>query len=296
MSRNELQAMINLLDDSDQEIYALVSKSIFDKGVDVVPDLEKAWEMSTNTVIQDKLEDIIHQIQLNFIQQSLLNWIRSGADDILEGAYIIARYQYPELNLYEIFNEVKKIVGHAYADINDNLTATEKVNVINRIIYDTNKFTSNTSNYYSPQNSYINQVIYSKKGSPISLGIIYIAVAYRLGVPVYGVNLPKNFILGYKDNFYNILNTDTNQTNILFYINPFNRGAILGRREIDNFLKQQNIKMNEMFYDTCSNLEIIQRLILNLIYSYEKLGYSSKVKDLQDLWRLSKTSFDHSDI
>jgi len=296
MSRNELQAMINLLDDSDQEIYALVSKSIFDKGVDVVPDLEKAWEMSTNTVIQDKLEDIIHQIQLNFIQQSLLNWIRSGADDILEGAYIIARYQYPELNLYEIFNEVKKIVGHAYADINDNLTATEKVNVINRIIYDTNKFTSNTSNYYSPQNSYINQVIYSKKGSPISLGIIYIAVAYRLGVPVYGVNLPKNFILGYKDNFYNILNTDTNQTNILFYINPFNRGAILGRREIDNFLKQQNIKMNEMFYDTCSNLEIIQRLILNLIYSYEKLGYSSKVKHLQDLLKLSKTSFDHSDI
>lgn len=96
--------------------------------------------------------------------------------------------------------------------------------------------------------------------------------------------------------FYNLLNSNADDSNILFYINPFNRGTILGRKEIDNFLKQQNIKMNEMFYETCSNLEIIQRLILNLIYSYEKLGYSSKVKDLQGLLKLSKSSFDHSDI
>ncbi len=296
MNKNELQAMIELLDDTDKEIYALVSKSIFEKGVDVVPDLEKAWEMSTNTVIQDKLEDIIHQIQLNFIQQSLLNWIKYGATDVLEGAYIVARYQYPELNIYEIFNAVKKLVNQASDEINEDLTAVEKVNVLNKIIFDNNKFSSNTSNYYSPQNSYINQVIYSKKGNPISLGIIYIAVAYRLGIPIYGVNLPKNFILGYRDMFYNLLNSNADDSNILFYINPFNRGTILGRKEIDNFLKQQNIKMNEMFYETCSNLEIIQRLILNLIYSYEKLGYSSKVKDLQGLLKLSKSSFDHSDI
>ncbi len=296
MKRNELQAMIDLLDDSDKEIFALVSKSIFDKGVDIVPELEKAWELTTNAVIQDKLEDIIHQIQLNFIQQSLLGWIKNGAKDILEGAYIVARYQYPELNLYEITNEIKKIVNEAASELQEDFSAADKVNVLNRIIFDANKFIPNTTNYYSPQNSYINQVIYSKKGNPISLGIIYISVAYRLGIPIYGVNLPKNFILGFKDRFQNLLNSNENKTNILFYINPFNRGSILGRKEIDYFLKQQNIKNNDMFYETCSNIDIIQRLILNLIYSYEKLGYNTKVKDLQELLKLSKSPFDHSDI
>lgn len=296
MKRNELQAMIALLDDSDKEIYALVSKSIFEKGVDIVPELEKAWEMTTNDIIQDKLEDIIHQIQLNFIQQSLLQWIKNGATDLLEGAYIIARYQYPELSLYEIQNDVKKIVCQAAMEINVNLTAMEKVNILNRILFETNKFTPNTSNYYSPQNSYINQVIYSKKGNPISLGILYISVAYKLGIPIYGVNLPKNFILAYKDKFYTLLNPGTNHHDILFYINPFNRGAVLGRKEIDQFLKQQNISMNNIFYTTCSNVEIIQRLILNLIYAYEKLGYSSKVKDLQDLLKISKATLDNPDF
>lgn len=296
MKRNELQAMIDLLDDSDKEIYALVSKSIFDKGVEIVPELEKAWEMTTNSVIQDKLEDIIHRIQLNFIKQSLYNWIKSGATDILEGAYIVARYQYPELSFYEILNYIKRIVCDAALEIKDNHSAIEKINILNRIIYEIYKFSSNTSNYYSPQNSYINQVIYSKKGNPISLGIIYISVAYRLGIPIYGVNLPKNFILAYKDKFYNLLNPGVNNNDILFYMNPFNKGVILGRKEIDHFLKQQNITMNENFYETFSNLEIIQRLILNLIYSYEKLGYSSKVKDLQDLLKLSKSPVDHSDI
>jgi len=288
MNDKELQAILTLLDDPDKEIYETLYQSLMKKGVDIVPDLEKAWEVSESTEIQYKIENLIHKIQLNFVQKNLSNWIKDGATDLLEGAYIIARYQYPDIEMGEILNPLEKIKHDAWLEINENLTALEKVRILNHIIYDVHKFMGNTTNYYSPQNSYINQVVLSKKGSPISLAIIYAVVAQKLGLPIYGVNLPKNFILAFKDEFSELLYPNGNNESILFYINPFSRGAVLGRKEIDFFLKQQNIDPDPIFYQPCSNLEIIQRLLLNLIYSYEKLGYEQKIKELNDLLKISK--------
>jgi len=290
MNKQELQAIITLLEDPDVEIFDAIYRSLMEKGVDVVPDLEKAWETSGNASIQDKIENIIQKIQLNFVHKLMSNWINDGATDLLDGAYIVAKYQYPDLGLYEIQNPIERIKHDVWLEINENLTALEKVRVLNRIIYDHHKFTANTTNYYSPQNSYINQVILSKKGNPISLGILYAAIAQKLGLPIFGVNLPKNFVLAYKDEFNEIINPESKSENILFYINPFNKGAVLGRKEIDFFLKQQNITPDEMFYQPCSNVEIIQRLLLNLIYSYEKLGYEPKIKELQALLKISKVT------
>lgn len=289
MDIKEIQAILTLLEDPDKEIHEAIYQSLLEKGTDIVPELEKAWEVSEDSTVQDKLEDIIHKIQLNAIQKSLDTWIKNGGVDLLEGAHIIARYQYPELGFFELLNPIEKIKHDALQEINDNLTALEKVKILNHILFDIHKFTGNTNNYYSPQNSFLNQVILSKKGNPISLGIIYIVLAQKLGLPIYGVNLPKNFILAFIDEFYELLGSDSsNSDNVLFYINPFNHGAVLGKKEIDFFLKQQNIAPEEMFYQPCSNIEIIQRLLLNLIYSYEKLEYESRIKDLQTLLKIAK--------
>jgi len=290
MNKQELKAILTLLEDPDKEIFEAVYQSLMDKGVDIVPDLEKAWEFSGNELIQDKLENIIQKIQLNFVHTLLSNWIRDGATDLLDGAYIVAKYQYPDLGLFEIQNPIEKIKHDAWLEINENLTALEKVRILNHIIFDNHKFIANTTNYYSPQNSYINQVILSKKGNPISLGILYASIAQKLGLPIYGVNLPKNFVLAYKDEFNEFINPESKSENILFYINPFNKGAVLGRKEIDFFLKQQNITPDELFYQPCSNVEVIQRLLLNLIYSYEKLGYEPKIKELQTLLKISRVT------
>lgn len=285
MTDKEINALITLLDDPDKDIYQAISQTLLDKGIDIVPDLERAWENSPESSVQERIESIIHKIQLNHIHKSLTLWITNGAADLLEGAYIIARYQYPDLGFYEIVNAIEKIRHDIWLEINDNLTALEKVRVINHILFDVHKFTANNSNYYSPQNSYINQVILSKKGNPISLAVVYAAVAQKLGLPIYGVNLPKNFILAYKDEYHDLFPAGDE---VLFYVNPFNKGAVLGKKEIDIFLKQQNIQPEDAFYQPCNNVDIIQRMILNLIFSYEKLGYESKVKDLQSLMKITR--------
>jgi len=181
--------------------------------------------------------------------------------------------------------QIESIRNDVWIEINSNLTALEKVKILNYIIFDLHKFSRNNTDFYSPQNSYINQVFETKKGNPISLSIVYLSAAWKLGLPIYGVNLPKNFILAYKDEFRQLDATDESE-DILFYINPYNKGAVLGRREIDYFITQQQLKPQPSFYLPCSNRDIIIRLINNLVLSYEKLGYAQKITRLKELLRV----------
>ena len=114
------------------------------------------------------------------------------------------------------------------------------------------------------------------------LSILYLEVASAAGIPIYGVNLPEHFVLCYKEN------TDLSEGiagNILFYINPFSKGDIFNQKEIDQFLKQLKIQPENSYYKPCSNIAMIQRLIRNLINSYQKLGFMDKVGELERLMR-----------
>ena len=71
--------------------------------------------------------------------------------------------------------------------------------------------------------------------------------------------------------------------NILFYINPFSKGLIFNQSDIDSFIKQLKIEPETKYYLPCSNLDIIKRILNNLIYSFDKMGYAEKVKELKDL-------------
>jgi len=277
--------MIALLDDSDKEVIEAVTGNLMQQGTLVIPELEKAWESTLDEKLQVRLENLIQEIQFNRVKDDLNRWNKTGGEYILEGAFYVARFQFPEISMDKINDQIESIRKDVWIEINSNLTALEKVKILNYILFDLHKYSRNHSDFYSPQNSYINQVIETRKGNPISLSIVYLAVAWKLGLPIYGVNLPKNFILAYKDEYRHWDSTDESD-DVLFYINPYNKGAVLGRREIDYFITQQQLKPLPSFYTPCSNRDIIIRLINNLILSYEKLGYAQKITRLKELLRV----------
>jgi regulator of sirC expression with transglutaminase-like and TPR domain len=288
MNKKEIIAMIALLDDTDQEVLSVITDNLMKQGQEVVAELEKAWETTLDEKLQSRLENLIQDIQFNAVKDDLKRWIQTGSEYILEGAYYIAKFQFPELSMVKINDQIETIRKDVWIEINSNLTALEKVKILNYILFDLHKLTRNNTDFYSPQNSYINQVLETRKGNPISLSIIYLAVGWKLGLPIYGVNLPKNFILAYMDEYRND-ELGYNEEDILFYINPYNKGAVLGRREIEYFITQQQIKPQPSFYMPCSNRDIIIRLINNLIMSYEKLGYMQKITRLKELLRVMES-------
>ena len=276
MTREEIQALLQLLDDPNHEVNQTVTTRILEQGPMILPDLEAAWEGSMDPMHQDRIINLIQEIQTKYNHHQLQKWVETGHNDLLNGVFLISRYQYPDLEMKELEISFDRIIKDVWLELNNNLTALEKVRILNHIIYDVHGFTKNTKNFYSPQNSFINQVLETGKGNPISLAVVYTIIAQRLNLPIFGVNLPKNFILAYRDQLVAGMAFDQVAEDILFYINPYNRGAVLGRREIEYFLKQQKIEPQESHFQPCSNLEIMVRILQNLINAYHKSGYREK--------------------
>jgi regulator of sirC expression with transglutaminase-like and TPR domain len=279
LNDKEIKSLIKLLDDPDEEIAEHVENKLLSYGNEVVGYLESAWEQSFDAILQERIENLVHKIQFQNVKNELELWHMSGAFDLLQGVITINKYQYPDLDEQKIINQIESIKREIWLQLLYDMSAVEKVKLINHVFYTVYGFSGNTTNHQDPQNSYISQVLESKKGNQILLATIYSVIAQKLDIPIYGVNLPQHFILAYVDESQQ----DDYESGILFYINAFNRGFVFGRRDVDSFLKQLNLTPDKQFYEPCSHVDIVKRILRNLISSYEKLGLEEKVTELTEL-------------
>lgn len=285
MNLKEVIALITLLDDPDDGIYSEVKNRFIILGPPAIPHLETAWENSFDALMQKRIEGIIHTIQFKALQNALKHWSENEQDDLFKGCAIIARYQYPDLDENKLKKQLHQIKQDVWLELHDDLTAIEKVKIINHIMFEVHQFGGNITNYHAPQNSFINVVLETKKGNPVMLSVVYALVCKELGIPIYGVNLPQHFVLAYVNDFTNLFDPShkTLSDNILFYVNPFSKGLIFNQGDVDAFIKQLNVEPDIKYYLPCSNLDIIKRILNNLIYSFDKMGYAEKVQELKQL-------------
>lgn len=108
-------------------------------------------------------------------------------------------------------------------------------------------------------------------GMPITLCVLYLLAGKHFNLPLYGVNLPNLFILTYK----------TRETQ--FYINVFNSGIIFEKEDIDKYIAQLEMSPADVFYQPCTALNIVSRVLLNLVMAYERLGENKKMADMKSL-------------
>lgn len=280
-----LQALIALMDDPDEQIFAHVRDQVLRFGTDAIQYLESSWEeRDYGLLFQSRIEAIIHEIQFDECKRQLSDWYTGAEKDLLKAAIIVAKYQYPGLEdkiVYQFFEQLRR---DCWLEINQNMTAFEAVKVLNKVFFGSYGFKGNSRNYTSPLNSYINTVIETRKGNPLSLSIIYSIVAQQLGFPVYGVNLPNHFVLAYMDdNGTNQYVSNANEFGVLFYINTFSKGSLFQKEDIHHFLDGLNLPHHRQYYEPCSNSDIIRRMITNLIAAFQQVGNLEKVNELMEL-------------
>jgi regulator of sirC expression with transglutaminase-like and TPR domain len=281
MDNNKIKALISLLDDDDNEVISHVERAIMSHGEQIIPYLETEWENNFNPIVQRRIEEIIHLLHFELLLNRLKQWKDNGGSDLLEGMWLIATYQYPDLEFKKLKNDIEQIYYDTWLELKNDLLPFDQIKIINNVLFGKLKFSANTKNFHSPSNSMINIVLESKKGNPISLCVIYMLVAQKLKLPVFGVNLPNLFILTYKS-------ADTQ-----FYINAFNKGIIFSKADIDNYVSHLNLSQLDIFYQPCSNMDILRRVFRNLIVSFEKVGDSQKVEEIKTLLRTISDEGDH---
>lgn len=282
--KNELKALIKLLDDSDPEILDHIRKKLISLGAGAIPMLEEEWGKSFDPLIQQRIERIVHAIQFETLVTDFIAWRNSIYHDLLEGMMLVARINYPDLSEQKILDQLNKLYEMAHTETGLVQTPHEKIQALNRVLFEFAGFRGNTANFHSPQNSFINTVLESKKGNPLMLSVIYMLVAQRCNMPVYGVNLPEHFICAYQErNPVHLTEYAYPDADILCYINPFSRGNIFGKDAIDEFLQKLNLKPQESFFTPCRNEDIILRSLRNLENSFRKAGEFEKQSEVARL-------------
>ena len=276
LTEKELNALISLLDDTDLEVKNHVRDKFFSLGSHVIPFLEKKWENSFNPEIQKEIEELVHELQFSQLKERLMSWKKSPDQDLLTGLWIINTYQYPDLEYDKLNADMHQIYFDVWTAFKNDLLPYERIKIINGVLFNTLRFSANTKNFHSPGNSMLSNVLETKKGNPISLCAIYLLVAKKLGLPIYGVNLPNLFVLIYKTK------------DITFYINAFNKGLVFSKQDVIKYLGHLKIESREEFFEPCSNKDIIVRSLRNLIVAFEKLGEVEKVEEVKELLAISE--------
>src|ERR1035437_2175869 len=106
-----IEAMLKLLEDPDEEIFSIVKQKLFDEGLSLMKRLEEELEQTDSPLIQKRIETIAHHINLNNIANELKRWADSDKQDIIDASFLIASYQYPDLNLPSYYLLLDQIIS-----------------------------------------------------------------------------------------------------------------------------------------------------------------------------------------
>ncbi|GAB3635737.1 hypothetical protein GCM10027422_13270 [Hymenobacter arcticus] len=276
MTTNEIKALISLLD--DPEIAPQIQGEIQGLGEAIIPFLEESWEETLDPQQQSRLEDLIHQLQFDGLQQRLRVWRDAGAQDLLEGMWLLNSYQYPDADLQALNRAIEQLRFEAWTLLRPEMHPADQMQVLNHVIFRNHKFAANTQHFHSPANSMLHRVLETKRGNPLSLCVIYLLVAQRLDLPVFGVNLPNLFVLTYL-----VKKDDDDEVVLPFYINCYNRGVILSKADIEHYVGQLGITSQPGFYEPCTHLDIVRRAMRNLQVGFEKLQEPAKAEEVAQL-------------
>ncbi|MEZ4804538.1 MAG: transglutaminase-like domain-containing protein [Bacteroidia bacterium] len=174
----------------------------------------------------------------------------------------------------------------AWLEFHYDLTSFEKVKILNYILFQLHGFKGDEENYFHTDNGFINKVLENKKGNPISLSIVYMLVAQRLNVPVYGINLPKHFIMAYVEDEETELLDNFNDKQVIsqeahgevkFYINAYNGGGVFNEQHLLDIMKEMELEEKPEYMQPCTNTDIVLRVLMNLYNSFNHNGKPESV-------------------
>ncbi|RKE02161.1 transglutaminase family protein [Marinifilum flexuosum] len=279
MNENKLTALLSLLDDPTPEIYKRIENELINLPVSAIPQLEDYWLDSKSTLLQERLEQVINKIQFTHVKNELISWGKTDSQDLIEGAILVNKSYNPNLITDPIRKEIEKIKKDVWLELNDQLTALEKIKILNHFFYNIYNYQALSPNQPTNWDGDIGTVLSQKQGNYIIISIIYAGIAQELGIPVYGINLTDSVLLCYIDK------NASNKDEILFYINPIDRGKVFGRSELQFVIESKKIVNRPKYYKATNNSSLIKRLVKHNISVYKKLKLTTHVPNFKELYK-----------
>lgn len=257
-----LDALIRLLGEEDSH-FEIIRQRLVEIGPPALPALERCIR-ECDPLISKRADQIIESIRLEILDQEWHRYAEKESCPLEEGVFLLARFAYPEMDPKTYRAEINRMAEVLRERIQPASPPRAVIRILNQYLFEELLFSGNQENYYIPENSYINTVLDTKKGIPISLSVVMLLLAERLTLPLYGVGMPGHFLVAWSDGQDEI------------YIDPFNQGRMLTRGEIESKLSGDEKGILDQYLRKVSTRQIITRMIRNLIHIYTQVGETEK--------------------
>lgn len=211
-----------------------------------------------------------------------------GLDDInvpraaLQFARTIA---YPDLNIGQYMATLHEFSEIAVDHVPVHLPVSVQAEHLMSIFIERFEFQGDAANYSDPRNSFLNDVIDRRLGIPISLSVLFVEIARRLGLPAYGIGLPGHFIVGVRERAEE------------YWFDPFHSGR---RLSLDDCAQLVFLStgyegpLEAAWFSPASSREILSRMLSNLRVSYVSLAqWTNTLAVIQLLRQIQPESAEH---
>ncbi len=186
-----------------------------------------------------------------------------GDDDslpLLEAATAIAQDEYPDLDVQEVLGDVDQLLARLRRRCAEDADALQRLRALNQFFFRDMGFGGNVNNYYDPDNSYLNVMLKTRRGIPITLAVLWLELAQGLNLKARGINFPGHFMV------------KVNLPNGQVVIDPFT-GQSLSREDLSERLepyKRRNGLVDDfdvpvgLYLQAAPSREILARMLRNL--------------------------------
>lgn len=283
---SEIYALLHLIDDPDEEVFGAVSTRLIDYGKGIIPNLENLWENTISEETQVRIELLIHRLHYQDLTEAFLDWNKETHQDLLNGALLVARFLYPDLNPAQVYQDVEKLRRNIWLELNSYLTPLEQINVLTSILYNYFNLRGSDTNPLAADEFLIHKQLETKRGNAIANGILYLILSELLDVPVRAVNIPRQFVLGYFKAAYDFERPlDEPHYRTEFFIDPIS-GHVFTHNDVENYFTRINIPSHEQFFQPLSNRKIIQTLLQEFSTCFDSPSTRFKQEELLQLAKL----------
>lgn len=196
------------------------------------------------------------------------------AIDLAQAALLIAMIEHPDLDVSFYLDQldafarrVRFVLAFPTSHEENAPTLPEGIDplrvleVINVILFEQEHFRGNLHDYYNPANSFLNRVLESRTGIPITLSVLYMEVGRRVGLPLVGIGLPFHFMVGCP------LPQGT-----MLYVDPFEQGRFMNEQDCRSMIRRMagrgRLRFQQEWFKPVSNKQLLKRMLTNLKHSY----------------------------
>ncbi len=273
LTAKKFRALMRLIDDDDPQVAAAVERELRDGGDEVVQLLENE-KGNAESAVKSRIENLITKICVDKLQKEydvLLDYV-SRRDFLLErGLFMLAKPLYHDIDFARVESVLNELANELRKRISNLEDPYDVVQHVNDFFLNELGFAGNSKDYYNPDNSVIHRVLETRRGIPISLGVIYLLVGRRINLPVFGVGAPAHFLVKF------ILEGKE------IYVDVFNRGRIMSRKDAEEFISGMGFSFEPRFLKDSSDLEILARTCRNLARAFSAADEQPKANVLMEL-------------